>query len=272
MPVARVNDSEIHYQTDGRRDRPCLMFSNSLGTDLHMWQAQAEAFSAAFHVIRYDTRGHGRSASPPGPYSLRQLGQDVLALLDFLEIEQTHFCGLSMGGVTAQWLGIHAPQRIGKLVIANSAARVGTEQGWRERAALARSDGLGGIAAGAAARWFSADFVARQPGRVEDMLATLRSGSAEGYAACCEALAEADLRQSIHAIPNPTLIVVGANDPVTTAADAALMQGQIRAAQLVSLPASHLSSVEAAAAFNQSLLRFLQDGPERAGQQAASRD
>ncbi|WP_317203870.1 3-oxoadipate enol-lactonase [Janthinobacterium sp.] len=257
MPIARVNDIDIHYRTDGRRDRPCLMFSNSLGTDLRMWQAQAEAFSADFHVIRYDTRGHGRSASPPGPYSLPQLGQDALALLDFLEIERTHFCGLSMGGVIAQWLGIHAPQRIGKLVIANSAARVGTEQGWRERAALARSAGLDGIAAGAAARWFGADFAARQPERVEDMLATLRGGSAEGYAACCDALAGADLRQDIQAIPNPTLIVVGAIDPVTTAVDAALMQGQIRAARTVTLPASHLSSVEAAAAFNQALRQFL---------------
>lgn len=257
MPVAFINHTGICYETEGRRDRPALVFSNSLGTSLHMWEAQAAAFSSRFHVIRYDTRGHGNSAAPPGPYCLEQLGADVLALLDHLDIERAHFCGLSMGGVTAQWLGIHAPQRIAKLVIANSAARVGTAQGWRERATLARTAGLGGIADGAAGRWFTPAFVARRPSEVQAMADALRTGSAEGYAACCEALAAADLSADVHRITAPTLVIGGSADPVTTMADAAFLQYRIDGAALGVLPASHISNVEAALEFNAALAGFL---------------
>jgi 3-oxoadipate enol-lactonase len=155
MPEAHINGTTLHYRTDGARSLPCLVLSNSLGTDLGMWDAQAPALARHFHLVRYDTRGHGGSDSPPGPYSIEQLGQDVLALLDHLDIGHAHFCGLSMGGVTGQWLGVHAPQRLGKLVLANTAARVGTTDGWYSRAQSVREQGLGEIADSAAARWFS---------------------------------------------------------------------------------------------------------------------
>ncbi len=253
MPLA----NGIYYETAGSPDAPALLFSNSLGTSLEMWEAQAIAFSRDFHVIRYDTRGHGRSLSPAGPYTMAQLGGHVLALLDFLHIDHAHFCGLSMGGVTAQWLGVHACDRIDKLVIANSAARVGTENGWTERAHAVRGEGLGTIADGAPGRWFTRDFIKREAGTVEQMVETMRRGNAEGYAGCCEALAQADLRTQIHLIPNATLIIAGQHDPVTTVADAAFMRQQIEGSALVTLPASHLSNVEAPVAFNQALGDFL---------------
>ncbi|MES2117072.1 MAG: 3-oxoadipate enol-lactonase [Pseudomonadota bacterium] len=257
MPVVRIKDTEIHFETEGDAHLPALMFSNSLGTDWRMWQPQADSLRGQFRVIRYDTRGHGQSAAPAGPYSLAQLGQDALALLDHLDIERAHFCGISMGGATAQWLGVHAPQRLRKLVIANSAARIGTEAGWRERAALARRDGLDGIADGAPGRWFTPAFAAVEPLAVAALAATLRAGSAEGYAACCEALAVADLRAQLSSIAVPTLVIAGAADPVTTVADAQAMRELIPGAELVTLEASHISNIEAAQAFSQALSRFL---------------
>ncbi|MEV4779444.1 3-oxoadipate enol-lactonase [Burkholderia sp. LMU1-1-1.1] len=253
MPVA----NGIHYETEGSPGLPALIFSNSLGTTLEMWNAQAREFGKNYHVVRYDTRGHGRSSSPTGPYTLAQLGGDVLALMDYLSISHAHFCGLSMGGLTAQWLGIYAYDRMDKLVIANSAARVGTADGWEQRARLARGEGLGGIADGAAGRWFTPDFIAREPGQVAALVETMRQGSADGYAACCEALAVADLRDKIQTIPNATLIIAGAHDPVTTPSDAVFMQQKIRGAATVTLAASHISNIEAPDTFNQALAAFL---------------
>jgi 3-oxoadipate enol-lactonase len=256
------------YKIDGQPGKPWLMFSNSLGTDLNMWQAQVEFFQDDFRILRYDTRGHGGSVGWPGDetsgapvtqvtHSLAQLGQDVLSLLDMLDIERTHFCGLSMGGAIAQWLGIHAPQRLNKLVIANSAPRIGTPQGWQDRAAQVRASGLDAVADGAAGRWFTTAFIEREPQRVAELVATLRGGSPEGYASCCDALADADLRAGLASITTPTLLIAGDSDPVTTVADANAMREQIPHAALVTLAASHISNIEAEAGFNQALATFL---------------
>lgn len=257
MPIATINGTTIHYRTDGERSLPCVVFSNSLGTGLDMWQAQADALAGRYRVVRYDTRGHGLSASPPGPYTLDQLGGDVVALLDHLDIARAHFCGLSMGGVTGQWLGVHAAGRLDKLVLANTAARVGTADGWHARAAAVRAQGLGPIAASAASRWFTPAFVEREPGAAAAMAGALGGQNPEGYAACCEALAEADLRGAIHAIAAPTLIIAGSDDPVTTQLDADAMRAAIPGARVAVLAASHISNVEAPARFTQELLAFL---------------
>lgn len=247
----------MHYQIDGQRGKPWLMFSNSLGTDLSMWDAQVEFFKNDFRILRYDTRGHGGSPAQPGPTTLAALGQDVLSLLDALDIDRAHFCGLSMGGAIAQWLGIHAPQRLDKLVIANSAPRIGTPQGWQERAAQVRADGLNFVADGAAGRWFTPGFVEHEPQRVASLVAKLRSGDPQGYANCCDALAAADLRAELARIITPTLLIAGAADPVTTVADASAMQGQIRNSVMLTLDASHISNIEAEMAFNAALSEFL---------------
>ncbi|CAN7220969.1 3-oxoadipate enol-lactonase [Pseudoduganella sp. LjRoot289] len=257
MPYAHINGTTIHYRTDGARSLPCLVLSNSLGTGLGMWDAQVEALSERFHLLRYDTRGHGLSASPPGPYTVEQLGGDVVALLDHLDIAKAHFCGLSMGGITGQWLGVHAALSLDKLVIANTAARVGTAEGWQARAAAVRAQGLDAIADSAASRWFTPGFTASEQETVAVMTGALRGQNPEGYAACCDALAEADLREAIHAIAAPTLVIAGRFDPVTTEADADAMRSAIPGAHLSVLPASHISNVEAPELFTGELLAFL---------------
>jgi len=259
MPSIRINDVRLHFRTDGDPTKQCVVLSNSLGTDLSMWDAQAAVLAADFYVLRYDTRGHGQSESGGAPVSLATLGHDVIGLLDTLAIPRAHFCGISMGGMTGQWLGIHAPQRLNKLVLANTAARIGTHEGWTARAAQVRAGGMDGVADGAAARWFTPAFLAREPHSVARMIARLREQDAEGYAACCDALAEADLRATAGAITVPTLIVAGTADPVTTVADAGWMRDRIPGACLVALAASHISSIEAAPRFTGALAAFLAD-------------
>lgn len=256
MPIAHINGTDIFYVAQGNSAKPAIVFSNSLGTDHSMWQAQADALRTDFYVVRYDTRGHGQSASPKGPYQLAQLGQDVIALLDFLHIQKVHFCGLSMGGVIGQWLGINAGDRINKLVLANTAAKVGSSEGWLSRAGTVRVDGLKDIADTAAARWFTPAFIGQQTATVTALNGHLAAESAEGYASCCEALAYADLREEIYSITNPSLIIAGQYDPVTTEADAAFMQERISDSYTVVLAASHISNIEAEQAFTQALARF----------------
>ncbi|MFL6634714.1 MAG: 3-oxoadipate enol-lactonase [Massilia sp.] len=259
MPFAQIDDVLLHYDVQGGQALPCLVFSNSLGTDLGMWDRQSSALADAFRVVRYDTRGHGRSGNGAGPVDIARLGRDVVGLLDHLGIRQAHFCGISMGGLTGQWLGIHAPERLGKLVLANTAARIGSADAWHARAALVRRAGMHEIAAGAAGRWFTEPFIGREPDVVASMIATLRDQDAEGYAACCDALAHGDLCASVSAISRRTLVIAGAADPVTTVADARWLVREIADAALATLPASHLSNIEAAPAFNRVLRQFLLD-------------
>lgn len=251
------NDTLLHYRTDGQRGDPCLVLSNSLGTDLSMWDAQVAALSTRLFVVRYDTRGHGQSSGGGAPFGIERLGLDVVALLDHLEIARAAFCGISMGGLTGQWLGIHQPQRLSKLVLANTAARIGAADAWLARAALVRRDGMGAVADGAASRWFTPQWSAREAGTVARMTATLRGQDAGGYAACCEALAHADLRADVAAIGVPTLLIAGEHDPVTTVDDARWLQQQVAGARLASVPASHISNVEAADLFTAQLRAFL---------------
>lgn len=261
MPFVEIHDQgetvRLRLRTDGSPMRPCLVLSNSLGTDLGMWDAQAAALAADFFVLRYDTRGHGQSERGRGPLTIERLGRDVLALLDHLGIEKAAFCGISMGGLTGQWLGAHAPQRVGKLVLANTAASIGTAEAWLARAAQVRADGMDAIADGAPARWFTADFIAHAPDTVARMLRTLRAQDAEGYAACCEALAHADLSDDIDRIAAPTLLIAGEHDPVTTVADAEWLRSRIPGARMARVPASHISNVEAEAQFTAALRAFL---------------
>ncbi|WP_075795744.1 3-oxoadipate enol-lactonase [Massilia putida] len=257
MSFVQVDDVRVHLRADGDPARPCIVLSNSLGTDLSMWDPQVAFLARDFHVLRYDTRGHGRSGRGTAPVTLERLGRDVVGLLDALAIPRAHFCGISMGGMIGQWLGIHRPQRLGKLVLANTSARIGTPEAWSARAAQVRADGMGGVADGAAARWFTPAFIAREPPRVARMIARLREQDREGYAACCAALADADLRGAAATIAAATLVIAGAHDPVTTVADGESLAATIRTAELAVVPASHISNVEADAPFTTHLLHFL---------------
>ena len=247
----------IAFTVSGPDDAPAIVLSNSLGTTLDMWSPQLDAFARQYRVVRYDTRGHGASIAPSGAYTLDELGCDVVAVLDALDIERAHFCGISMGGLTGQWLGVHAGERIGKLILANTAARIGTFEGWSQRSALVRTQGMDEVADGAAGRWFTADFASRERAVVAQMTDSLRATPPNGYAGCCDALATADLRGDIGGIAVPTLVVAGRFDPVTTVDDARFIAERIAGARMATLDASHLSNVEAAQAFSSTVLTFL---------------
>jgi len=245
---------------DGDPTTPALILSNSLGTTLEMWEPQVKAFSKDHLLIRYDTRGHGGSAVTPGPYTFDMLGQDVLAVLDALEIRRAAFCGISMGGHTGLWLGVHAAHRFDAMAVCNSAARIGTAQAWNDRAATVRRGGsaaMRALADSAPARWFSDGFVKANPAVARSAQAWLAGIAPEGYAACCEALARSDLGGSLDRIAMPVLLLAGEFDPVTTVADSQAMRAGVPDATLAVVPASHLSNLEAPQAFDQAVLRFL---------------
>ena len=258
MPTFTSQDAEINYQTFGDATKPALVFSNSLGTNFKMWQPQIDHFQQDFFVICYDTRGHGASSAPQGPYTLDQLGQDVVNLLDHLNIEKAAFCGISMGGLTGQWLAINKPERFSHVVVCNTAAKIGQEQAWNERAALVREQGLAPIASTAAGRWFTEPFIQSNAATVATLSNDLGAGSPEGYASCCEALAKADVREQLKDIQVPVFIVAGQQDPVTTVADGEFMQQRIANAELFEINASHISNIERPEAFNQAVQAFIQ--------------
>ena len=253
MPKFASNDAEINYQTFGDASQPAIIFSNSLGTQLNMWQPQISFFEKKFYVICYDTRGHGASSAPQGPYSIEQLGTDVVHLLDHLNIEKASFCGISMGGLTGQWLAIHHPERFNHVIVCNTAAKIGQEQAWNDRAQLVREQGLKPIAETAASRWFTEPFIRSNTAIVESLSNDLGAGSPEGYASCCEALAKADVREQLKNITIPTLVVAGQKDPVTTVADAQYLVNQIPNSQLIEINASHISNIECPEDFSHAL-------------------
>ncbi len=251
----------MHYRIDGDRagTAPWLLFCNSLGTDLSMWDAQAEELSRHFRVLRYDRRGHGLSSAPPPPYTLSDLGHDVIALLDALAIERAHFCGLSIGGLTVQWLGIHAGARLDKLVVCATAARIGTPESWAIRIESVKADGLAVLRSATAERWFSATFTAGNAGTVGKVLDGFAATSTDGYIGCCAALAGADLRDDIKRITNPVLAISGDEDPVCPPSDLEEIAARVQQGWQMSLPGRHIVNIESAPAFNAALLQFLHD-------------
>lgn len=253
---------EIEFRLDGPEDAPLLVLSNSLGTTWEMWQAQIPALTQHFRVLRYNTRGHGRSAVGSQPVTLERLGQDVIALLDHLDVQRAFFCGISLGGMTGLWLNRHAPERFCRIVVANTAARIGLEAGWRDRAATVREQGMDPVAQSAADRWFTPAFRQNNPEVVYPLIEQLAATLAEGYAACCDALAMADLRDDLTQMPRPMLVIAGESDPVTTSRDAEAIVVDAPHAHFLILPASHLSNVACAAAFNQHVITFLTAGAE----------
>lgn len=258
MPHLACQDGvELHYRFDGGEVAPVLMLSNSLGTDLAMWEPQMAALTQRFRVLRYDTRGHGLSGLSPAPYQVDRLGKDVLALLDGLGIARAHFCGLSMGGMTGMWLGVHAPDRIEKLVLCNTAAKIGTPEIWNGRIAAVEKGGMAAIQPGVIQRWFTEAFVAAQPEAVAKIAAMLLATAPEGYAAACGAVRDMDQRQTIAAIRTPTLIIAGTHDLATSAADGRAVADAIPISRYLELPVAHLSNIECGQAFTTALLDFL---------------
>jgi len=257
MPEVDAAGCRLFSVADGPEDAPALLLSNGLGTRLDLWDAQIARLRRSFRVIRYDTRGHGRSEAPAGPYRLERLGRDALAVLDAAGAGRAHVCGLSLGGLTALWLGVHAPERVGRLVVANSAARIGTASSWDARIREARDGGMASLADAAIGRWFTPGFRERDPARVQAFRAGFAACAVEGYAGCCAALRDADLSGEVGAIRAATLVIAGTHDAATTLAAGESLRRSIPGARLAALPAAHLSNVEAAEAFTSAVADFL---------------
>jgi 3-oxoadipate enol-lactonase len=255
MPFAEIGELRTHYALTGDKG-PVLVFSNSLGTDFSMWDPQMPELQRHFRILRYDTRGHGQSSVTTGDYTIEQLGRDVLGLLDSLGLDQVHFCGLSMGGMIGMWLGIHAPNRLRRLALCNTAARIGTKEIWNARIATVRKDGMRPVAAAVIDRWFTPEFRASFPQRVAPAQRMLQNSSPQGYAACCAAIRDMDQRSAVAQISLPTLVIYGRCDPVIPLPDAHFLTERIAGAAEVELAAAHLSNVEQAAAFTEAVSSF----------------
>lgn len=266
MPFADVTNTlhpdhpeaiRLHYRLEGREDAPVLMLSNSLGTRLDMWLPQMPAFLERFRVLRYDTRGHGQSQVTPGPASIAQLGADVIALLDHLKLSRVHFCGLSMGGMIGMWLGIHHPQRLHRLVLCNTAAKIGTPDVWNPRIAAVEQGGMAVVVDAVLDRWFTKDFQTYAQRQIAIVREMLESTSPQGYAASCAAVRDMDCRDAIASITVPTLVIGGKHDLATPPADSRAVADGIPGARYVELNAAHLSNWEVAQAFTAQVTEFL---------------
>ncbi|MCP5379286.1 MAG: 3-oxoadipate enol-lactonase [Novosphingobium sp.] len=258
-----IDGCRIAWRMEGPQDAPVLILSNSLGTAMAMWDRQVPLLSGRFRILRYDTRGHGASAVMPGGYSLDRLGRDVIELMDGLGIQTAHFCGLSLGGMTGQWLGVNVPERIGRLVIANSSSFMGPPQSWQQRMDLVRTQGMAAIAQAVLERWFTSGFIDEGGAGLDRTRAQLLDTSPDGYAGCCAAIRDMDLRPIIHLIDRPTLVIAGTMDPATPPDHAKRIVASIGGAQLVTLEAAHLSNIEQPDIFTGALLNFLGQ-PDRA--------
>jgi 3-oxoadipate enol-lactonase len=205
MPMIDADGCLLNVSVEGRDGGPTLMLSNSLGSTMAMWEPQMKALTQIFRVIRYDRRGHGKSGVPVGPYSMERFGRDVLAILDDLNIEKAHWCGLSMGGMVGQWLGANAPDRFGKLILANTACYYPDPTNWLNRIKAVKEGGVAGVADTVIAAWLTADFREREPHITQNLKAMMIATPPAGYIACCEALSTLDQRDFLPRIKSPTL-------------------------------------------------------------------
>jgi 3-oxoadipate enol-lactonase len=260
-PAIELQNARFNFRMDGPvhlpAEAPVLVLSNSLGTNLAMWEPQIPALTRRFRVLRYDSRGHGATAVTPGPYSIAQLARDVIGLLDALAIPRAHFCGLSMGGMVGMWLGVNAPDRVDRLVLCNTSPKIGSPETWNARIDKVRADGLASIADALLEGWFTPAFRQREPGLLARMRAMLIATPVEGYCAACAAVRDMDQWNALPAIRRPTLVIAGAHDAASPAADGRRMAQAITGAEYVELDAAHISNVEAAAAFTAAVSDFL---------------
>ncbi|MDI3405604.1 3-oxoadipate enol-lactonase [Streptomyces cavernicola] len=248
----------IAYRFDGDEDKPVLLLSNSIGTDLHMWDGQVPALTAHFRVLRYDARGHGVSDVPSGPYSLDRLGRDVVELLDGLGLERVHVLGLSLGGIVAQWLGIHVPERVERLVLSNTAASLGPANQWdRPIADLLAAPDMRATAEMFLHNWFPDHMLRGDDEVVEGFRRTLLGTRREGVAGSWAAVRDYDLRRTATLIHSPTLVIAGEHDTVTSAGHGQELAATVPGARFTVLPTVHMANVEAQEEFLDAVLTFL---------------
>jgi 3-oxoadipate enol-lactonase len=222
-----------------------------------MWDAQAPAFEKKFRLLRYDMRGHGRSSAPPPPYAVPDLARDILALADSLGIDRFYFCGLSIGGMIGMSLALKAPQRLDKLILCNTAPKIGTPEFWNTRIQTVQSKGMKEVAGAVTARWFTPTFQASFPEKVASAIQVLESLDPPGYAGGCAAVRDFDARETVSAILTQALVISGTHDPAATPADGRFLAEHISGARYLELNTSHLSCIEDPAHFNEAVFSFL---------------
>ena len=248
----------LFHRFDGPEDAPVLVLSNSLGTTNEMWEPQLPALTESFRVLRHDRRGHGRSEVPPGPYTIADLGRDVLELLDSLELARVSYCGLSIGGMDGMWIAANAPERLDRLCLCSTSANLGPPELWVDRAATVRADGTDAVADATMGRWFSSAFHEAHPEVVARFREMVASTPAEGYASCCEAIRDWDFRDELGRISAPTLVLSAEVDPSTPPEHGRLIADGIPGASFVVIPeAAHLVNVERPAEVDEAILGHL---------------
>ena len=261
MPFVDIEGFRCHYRLEGRDDRPPLVLSHSLGTDLGLWDEQVAELTAHFRVVRYDLRGHGASSTTSGDYTIEQLSRDALALLDTLGLGRVAFCGLSIGGMVGQWIAVHAPERLERLILANTSPRLAEPGAMEARRRLVLEQGMAAIADVVMPRFFTAALLEANPPRVATTRRTLLSTDPVGYAGCCAALRDADFSAVLGRIAVPTLVIAGDADvPMPWLGHSEVLAREIPGASVARLEAAHLSNLGAPRAFLTALLEFLVGG------------
>jgi len=249
----------VHLAVQGptSSDKPVVMLSNSVGAAMGMWDEVVEHLSGELRFIRYDTRGHGRSDVPSGACTIAHLGRDAIAILDAMKVQRAIFCGLSLGGLTGQWLGVNEARRFDGLVLANTAANFPPASMWQQRADAVRADGMTVLVKPTIERWFTERFRTSDKARTQEIAEMFAATPVEGYAACCGVLASSDLEPNLHQIACPVRVICGAHDPSTPPSRGEELVAGLREGTMVTLDAAHISAVEASRAFADELLAFV---------------
>jgi 3-oxoadipate enol-lactonase len=257
MPEISADGCRIHVEVEGPEQAPVLMLSNSLGTNLHMWDDQVAAFTRHFRLVRYDRRGHGQSEVTKAPYSMERLGRDVLAILDGLKIAKMNWCGLSIGGMVGMWLGANAPERIDKLILSNTAAYFADPTMWDGRIKLVREKGLAAVVDGTMERWFTKQFREASPQAAERIRSMFLATDPEGYVGCGEAIRDMDHRALLAKVTAPTLVIAGRHDTGTPLEAGEFIAQHTPDAQLAVLDTAHIANVEEPKIYADTVLDFL---------------
>jgi 3-oxoadipate enol-lactonase len=259
MPLAHVNSTAIYYRLNGPEKGKVAMLSHSLAADITMWENQMPALiEAGYRVLRYDSRGQGSSAVPPGPYSIEVLAEDAVGLMDALGLEKVHFCGISMGGMVGQMLGARHPERLCSLTLSSTAAILSPREIWDERIEMVRGSGIESVVEATINRWFTKSGQDRMPNEIEKVRRVIMNTSVDGYCACCAAIRDMDLSASLNTISTQVLVLVGDQDSGTPVSASEFIHGRITSSELKIIPhAAHFVNVEQASAFNDALIEFI---------------
>jgi 3-oxoadipate enol-lactonase len=261
----QANGINMAYRFDGPENGPVVMLSNSLMSNYTMWDPQMAVLTKTFRVLRYDTRGHGQTDAPAGPYTIKLMAEDAVALLDALKIDKVHFAGLSMGGMIGQYLGANHSDRLLSLLLCDTASEMPTLEMWNDRISTAENKGIAALLDGTLKRWFTEPFLNSDKAAVGKVAEMIRTTTAAGYISCASAVRDMIQTDILSRINVPTIIIVGEDDPACTVEQSRVLEKHIAGAQLVILKeASHLSNIEQTEAFNAAMMTFLQaqNGPK----------